>query len=851
MGSKMSEIRQRDFSCFKDAFEGYSREWIRKAWNACSYLGFDFSFEDLHTKVEGIERKNASLNGFGKFWMKEGFLEKFLKLKDFRVILNPDPEVLQNDFDRYNLIVLLDSSSQLFQKIKQEVPEQCRDRDIFLLYNEHKDDSKIVMFLATKDLVQSQKLFEFLNEGKGLLVSHEIWKGWPLCTSGRYMVTSLPRHPAKILSDALRMNCRWAFFVGPGEDLSVKELMPKLNGLGLDFTVLSGQFTGDGKCLMVDWNKYPDPQSSDMSDAFRMKSSQGGLLFGVFGSVWDPDTDILKDDVDGYAFHEGNSEFLEETGSPFLVIPYYMEWGDLPPSMWLFIDRKHSGPSSKERVMRAIQLRKAAGVFSDGKVVGSLTIVNLIKMLLADKEYLRKTFWTCFSLTSELDGTTLNISMENKLNEPLDGVLEVKASPGIRINGSSKLTIHLNGGEKRTISLETAITDELSGSYGLFLIEFFSNDNLRRNLCYIEVPPPVTTFPILISEGQLEVPVTVWNNNAEIIEIRLNVFSQGRRILEEKKSIQVTPYRMHKTAFPVSLGAGEYELEFSCLISKATCRLLVHDFEGKAMAFMEDYDGDGLKEAILENDLVMAKVISPGGRLLQYMLKNVGTDLLFKLYPKRPDDWRVPDRKRRFYPFGGLEEFIQQPTVEGHEEFEIRIVREEGSSAIVSAMADMYGNVLKKTFKLFGGSPLLEVGYEADFINPELNVIGINPLIKLGNDVDANHVIYYPSNEGMLEERYRGRLYGKRLFLKGNWIACYDEQEKLGLIMAYDTRTPFLTHLWMNTPENPDSHYSYIEIQPWIKINTGTTTYFSYYLYGFKGSFDEALKRLKKLFPLG
>ncbi|MGB9895464.1 MAG: hypothetical protein ACPLN2_06125, partial [Thermoproteota archaeon] len=94
------------------------------------------------------------------------------------------------------------------------------------------------------------------------------------------------------------------------------------------------------------------------------------------------------------------------------------------------------------------------------------------------------------------------------------------------------------------------------------------------------------------------------------------------------------------------------------------------------------------------------------------------------------------------------------------------------------------------------------------------------------------------------------RLYGKRFNLSENWVAAFDEQEKVGLIMAYDKNIPFLTHLWMNTPENSDSHYSYAEVQPWIKVNVGTTTYFSYYLYGFTGSVEVALESLKKILPL-
>ncbi|MEM2930632.1 MAG: hypothetical protein QW797_07235 [Thermoproteota archaeon] len=844
MFGNASETCSRDFSLFEDRFEGYSREWVRKTWFAASYLGIDFCFEDVNTKVKNIEIKNSHLRGFGRFWMKEGFFEKFLKLNDFKVVSNPPPGEL--DSAQSNLIVLIDLNAQILPTLKQEVPEEHRDKDVFLLYLQQRDDQRTTVFIVTRDLSESQRLLELLNQEKKILKTHEIWKGWPYCASGRYMVTPLPRHPGKILSDALRLNCKWMFLVGPGEDLTVMELMPKLGGLSLDFTVFSGQFTGDGKCLMVNWGEYPDPQASGAADACRMKRP-GGMLFGVFNSILDSDMDVLKDSLDGYVFHEGNSELIEEFEKPFLIMPYHVEWGELPPSLWLLVDKENSGSSPRERILKAILSRKAVGVFEDGEIVGPSTLVNLVRILLADKEYLRKAFGTYFSLYSKMDGPHLRISMENRLNEPLDGVLRIKASPGIVVNLPSGLPLHFDGGEKKDVSLEASVSEELSGSYGLLMVEFSSKDNCWRDLCYVEVPPMVSTFPLLVSEGQLDIPVTMWNNTGvETVDLKVTVSSKGGRFFEETKKIEASLHRPHKTIIPVTLKTGEYFLNVSFSSGRATCRLLVRDFEGRALASIGDYDEDGLEEAVLENEFVVAKVVSPGGRLLQYRLKNLEADLFFKLYPKKPDDWRVSGRKRRFYPFGGLEEFIQQPTVEGHENFKIMMLKKEGNSAAVSAEANMNGNVLKKTFKLFGGSPLLEVRYEADFVNPELNVIGINPLIRLGNNVDASHVIYYPSDNGILKERYRGRLYGKRLFLTEDWVACYDEQEKLGLIMAYDAKTSFLTHIWMNTPDNPDSHYSYIEIQPWIRVSTGTTTYFTYYLYGFKGSFESALKSFKK-----
>jgi len=850
MHGEASENCLRDFTLTEDEFQGFSREWMSKKWVSASYLGIDFCFEDLDAKVKNIENRNSSLKGFGKFWMKEGFFERFVRLEGFKVVSNPSPEEFQKEAAESNLIVLLDFNAHLWATLKQEVPEEHCGKDVFLLYLRQHPSQNTVMIIASRSIAVSRRILELLDQGKKVLDTHEIWKGWPFHTSGRYTVTPLPRHPGKIMADALKLGCKWVFIVGPGEDLTVKELTPKIEELGLDFTVFSGQFTGDGKCLMVDWDEYPDPQSSDAADACSVKKP-GKMLFGVFNNLLDSDVDMLKNHLDGYVFHEGNSEYLEELETPFLIIPHHLEWGEAPPSIWLFVDKEDHKLQSKERIVKTILSRKAVGVFEDGKTVGPSMLVNLVRILLADKQYLRRVYGTCFSLSSKLDGLRLMVSMINKAEKPLEGVLQVKASRGIRVVQPNSMTMRLDKGEKKNIVLEISASEELNGSYGLLLVEFSSKEGCWRSLCFFEAPPMVSTFPLLVSEGRVEIPVTVWNNTGvEKADLKVSVSHRESMVFEESVGIQAPLHKPFKTMVPLDLKTGEYLVNLVFSTGKTACRLLVENFEGRAVAYKGDFDEDGLEEAVLENEHVVAKVISPGGRLLQYRLKRLEADLLFKLYPKKPEDWRVSGRKRRFYPFGGLEEFIQQPTVEGHENFNIKVVKKEGDSAVVSAEADMNGNLLKKTFKLFGGTTLLEVRYEADFVNPELNVIGVNPLIRLGNNVDASHVIYYPSKNGILKERYRGRLYGKRLFLEEDWIACYDEQEKLGLIMAYDSKTPFLTHIWMNTPENGDSHYSYIEIQPWIRVNTGTTTYFSYYLYGFKGTFEDALKSFKKTFSI-
>lgn len=164
------------------------------------------------------------------------------------------------------------------------------------------------------------------------------------------------------------------------------------------------------------------------------------------------------------------------------------------------------------------------------------------------------------------------------------------------------------------------------------------------------------------------------------------------------------------------------------------------------------------------------------------------------------------------------------------------------------AEADIRGNKITKRYTLFAGSPLLEVNYQFEFVNPELNVVGVNPIIKLGEVCDRSHVFYFPTKQGIEERRFlEHRMYGECFNLEEGWVACYDEVEKLTLITGFDVEKPYLVHFWENTPQNYDSHYYYVEIQPWIRTAEGQTNYFTYYLYGCKGDWRDAVEEFRKI----
>jgi hypothetical protein len=53
--------------------------------------------------------------------------------------------------------------------------------------------------------------------------------------------------------------------------------------------------------------------------------------------------------------------------------------------------------------------------------------------------------------------------------------------------------------------------------------------------------------------------------------------------------------------------------------------------------------------------------------------------------------------------------------------------------------------------------------------------------------------------------------------------------------------------MWMNHPVNKDSFHYYMEFQPWVRIFTRNTWYFSYYLWGAAGPWEKAYEAMDRL----
>jgi hypothetical protein len=269
--------------------------------------------------------------------------------------------------------------------------------------------------------------------------------------------------------------------------------------------------------------------------------------------------------------------------------------------------------------------------------------------------------------------------------------------------------------------------------------------------------------------------------------------------------------------------------------------------EGRSYAYELDLNADGIKEYRMENDSVQVTLLATGARVIEYIVKSRKDNVLFKLWPQKPEDDKREFRKKGFYPYGGFEDFLGQGSMETHQVYDAQLVKKEGDYVQVIMSTDYFGNRLQKTYTLYGNSPLLEVRYALNFINPEANVIGPQPILELGKLHGTEDLFVAPDRDSMLYIRMRPEEYfGRLINLKEGWNAGYDTKEDIGFVGAFPVSQPLFLHMWMNHPINTESHYYYAEFQPWVPIVQKTTMYFTYYLWGAGGSWEEGVKALRK-----
>ncbi|MGD0782130.1 MAG: hypothetical protein ABSA30_04620, partial [Candidatus Aminicenantales bacterium] len=553
---------------------------------------------------------------------------------------------------------------------------------------------------------------------------------------------------------------------------------------------------------------------------------------------------------DGSIAIDGNKKQIDGEDTPFILQTGFVR-EDAPAFMVLFTPKGE--PFTRETLWKAILERREVGVMPQAKMIGPASLRNVLQMLWLDRVWLEDRFGDSVQLTAETNGRTLSVRVCRERAGSLDGTLTVRTGPGLAVAGEARRTLPLNAGEARTEDFALRLTKEAMGRTNPILVEFEGAGIKKRTLAVLDMPPAVSVQKLLYGQAPaLDFPVSVHNfSDRSSVDLSVKIDRTGARpgrVYEKTVTVPIPPGSYKETVLRLPLPPGSYAAVASALGTEARSQIGIEAAAGSAVCTPVDLNGDGIMEYRLENKRVRATLLAIGARVIEYIVKDKNENVFFKLWPEKElSTDRRPFRERGFYPYGGFEDFLGQASIETHKIYSAEVLRASGPYVQVRMTADYFGNRLEKIFTLYGDSPLLEVRFALEFRNPELHMIGPQPILKLGKRHWTEDLFIVPGLNGLEEYRMRPEeYYGRVINLKEGWNAGYDTEEDIAFVGAYPVSEPEFLHMWMNHPSNGESNHYYAEFQPWVPIFQKTIRYFSYYMWASSGDWKAALEEMRR-----
>lgn len=834
-------------------FNGYTNHWHDDYthWHRYGNL-FKIASPNLHSTILQSKVDIAEDMGLPGFLMQEGFLSLLLNCS-YKTIVNPDLKELEDMIHHGNTLVITNSTTGVAQELESKTKEifkwaenlpshQYKDAELkktkaFYLVNEE----KYLFVISSSSQEQINHLDSLIKSTKKILSKHNLHKGWFGAATRLKTVTCEPGHPLDLIGLGMNEGNSWFVFTGPNEVLAKKELEYWVNEVSLPIVV------DVGSSPIYNCRDYEDLQVQDMAtkqEWIDYAHKKGGY---AFRPVYDPKSDDFE--FDGYIAHEGNKEQIDDEDIPFIYNTGYLS-GNLTSSMVLFIEKEKS--LTKESIWSAIMNRKEVAIMEQARMMGPAKFRNALQLLYLDKVYLENHFNDNLDIHAKVDGYDLVVTLKNYTASSISGKLEVVTSPAVKIDGFLVKDVILNTNETKQIKLPLVPLLEAMGRTNPVAINFSWDDKNKIIATMLDLPPVISMHQLLYAHAQeIHFPLTVHNfTKQSLLPVEIVVYKKDnpfKKVLHQTMKCEIPTASFKKIDFQLQLNPGDYIVKANTLGAVSESQLGVGNAEGRAYVYEVDLNNDWVNEYRMENDSVQVTLLRTGARVIEYIVKSKNDNVFFKLWPERPEDHKRIFRKRYYYPFGGFEDFLGQASMETHQVYHARIVKKEGSYVEIEMETDYFGNNLKKIFRLYGNSPLLEVRFELNFINPEANLLGPQPILKLGDKHGIEDIYTVPTMEGLKEYRMRpDENYGQIIHLKEGWNAGYDSIENISFVGAFPVSQPLFLHMWMNTPSNVDARYYYAEFQPWMKIIQKSTMYFSYYIWASGGSWQNAVNELRK-----
>jgi hypothetical protein len=841
-------------------FNGYTNYWHDIFWTWSQYGNlYLVSQPDIPRAIAQNKVDIAEELGIPGLLLAEGFLDAYLERR-IREFEDPDPAALEKTLDREDALVWAKPSSPAGKKLLSLFPDPAPWRDKLRSHQVNARDFHDVravllssgarrLFAVVTDCENCRGRFKELLAGlRDVLGRYDLHRGWFGTGTLLHSVTCFPGHPLEVIGKGLNQGNDWFTFSGYMDYLMLNQLPAWLAKVGLDVVtdVGTGKAThslGTIAYGLRSWEGLKIQDTPDEKEWIRFVKDRGGYLFRP---VYAPECDKFK--YDGYIAIDGNKKQADEENVPF-ILQTGMVREEAPPCMVLFT--KKGSALTRDGMWQAILSRRAVGVLPLGRMQGPGLFRNALQMLLLDRVFLENYFGDRVQLDAAMEGRELVVRASNLGGSPLDGRLEVKPAPELQVR-SRFVEAALPPQSERTFRFAVEPSLPAMAKANPILVEMRWTSGRKRALAVVDLPPAVSVHRLLFGqEPDVVYPVSVHNFTGRTdYPVSVKVFTWGRPgkpVFEASQTGKARPGEHETLDFRLPLKAGSYSVRVEALGAANETQLGVGPAIGKASATEVDLNGDGINEYRLENGKVRVTLLRTGARIIEYFVKEKNDNVLFKLWPEKEDTDKRPFRERGFYPYGGFEDFLGQASIETHKVYDAELVRKEGPFVQVRMEADYYGNRLEKTFTLYGDSPLVEVRYAIEFRNPELHMIGPQPILELGKRHWTEDVFVIPSVQGRREVRMRPEEYFGEVFnLKEGWNAGRDTVEDVSFVGAYPVSEPEFLHMWMNHPSNGESHHYYAELQPWVPIFQKTVRYFSYYLWADAGAWEKGLEELRK-----
>ena len=837
----------------KFQFNGYTDHWhdIYREWIRYGNL-FKIAIPDVEYTIAQSKVDIAEDLGIPGLSMQEGFLNGLLT-ESYVYLDQPSVQQLEESLKNNNVLIITDPDSETGKKLIDKISgtpslketlksHQFGSEDFIEVNAFMLENNKHQLFVVSSASQESRnRVKDLIDQTLELLRDYDLHRGWFGAQTLLKSVTCTAGHPLEVIGKGMNEGNTWFVFDGYMDFLAKDELNVWMDKVNLPIV------TDVGFSPIYGCENYDGLQVQSMftkESWINYAHSKGGF---IFRQVYDPEADSL--DYDGYIAIEGNKEQIDNEDIPFISTTGTLD-SDAIPSMVLFINKDE--PLTKRNLWESILGRREVSVLSNGKMMGPARYRNALELLLLDRLFLEEYFGDLINIEATMENYVLKVSIRNMYQHEIRGELNIVLPTELKLTGELKTTLDLPPDDTKILFFNIQPEANAMNKTNPIAVHFTWDSNKKSTLTMLDLPPAISVQQLLYGHSPvIDYPVSIHNfTDITSFPVKIEVLADNK----SKKAVYTTTRTcsagigtFSDMVFKLKIRPGNYKVKVSALGTENISQLGVGNSSGYSFVNEVDLNSDGISEYRMENDSVCITLLTTGARVIEYIVKSRNDNLLFKLWPEKPADDKRPFRKWGYYPYGGFEDFLGQASMETHKVYDVAIIKKEGDYVQVKMTADYFGNKLEKIFTLYGNSPLLEVRFALRFKNPEANVLGPQPILELGEKHWTEDIFTIPEIDGLHEYKMMpDKYYGRLFFLSEGWCAGYDSEEDIAFIGAFPVSQPLFLHMWMNHPFNSSTPYYYAEFQPWTPIYQKNTMYFTYYLWGAGGSWENGVKSLKE-----